>query len=98
MVAFTINSPPASYVYVFSELVAARAKQHQHTQHGAQNQSSSPSSISPSGLASPSQSNGNTSFSFAQDGSNDMARRPLMRVQGLEGMGDIGVRPLGRAF
>ena len=66
------------------QLQQQQKHQHQRAQDGAQNQSSSPSTISPSGPAGRAfQSNGITSFSFTQDGSNKVARQPPMQVQGL---------------
>ena len=75
----------AHVVCVFSEqdvLFAAYAEQRQnpHMQHGSQSQSSSPSSISPSSAGRP-QSNGNTSFSFARDGSTNVAGRHRQRAR-----------------
>jgi hypothetical protein len=95
-----VKSP--RFVCIFSEqdmLVALRAEQEQqehHAQHGITNQSASPSTISLGPAEHPSHSNSNTSFLFAQSGSNKIARRPLMQVHGLWGMGCMGsgsVRP-----
>jgi hypothetical protein len=46
--------------------------------------------LSHSSSTSPSQTNGNASFSFAQNGSHDLARRPPIQAQGLGGMVGIG--------
>ena len=88
----TINHHKVSarFIDIFSEqdmLVAACAEQQQqqyHAQHGVTtNQLPSPAER-------PSHSNSNTSFLFAQGGSNKISRRPIMQSHGLWGMGCVG--------
>src|SRR5882762_194288 len=76
-----VSMSASATLCIFSEqdaLVTACAEQcqqHQQQHQHVQNQSASPSSISPSGITEhPSQLNGNTLFLFVPDGSDKIAR------------------------